>query len=303
MDNQIVIYNNAVNELSFKEFTENDFNLFMAICSRMKELGDTTQQIDYAYIQSLINWDRRQRAELFHNELMKMADKLRRIGATVNVNQDEFVSFNLFSTFRGNKKKKILTIKTNPDFAYILNDLTKNFTRFELREYVSLDGKYSKLIYQHLRQYRKTGWWNVSIEDIRRDLAIPDSYANKYIMDKVIKPSIEVLKTCKSFSDLTVEPVQSTGRGRAIVGYKFKWTAENQIPGQSTLVDAQEEIQKYRAEKQAERNKQKKNTFTDFQQREIDFDALERSLIQKEINLVERGKEHEKITVHGELSD
>ena len=101
--------------------------------------------------------------------------------------------------------KKILTIKTNPEFAYILNDLTKNFTRFELREYVALDGKYSKMIYQHLRQYRKTGWWNITVEDIRRELAIPDSYANKYIMDKVIKPSIEVLKSCKGFSDLTVE--------------------------------------------------------------------------------------------------
>ena len=285
MNNQIVIYNNAVNELSFKEFTENDFNLFMAICSRMKELGDTTQQIDYSYIQNLINWDKSQRTELFHNELMKMSEKLRKIGATVDIDPDEFVSFNLFSTFRGNKKKKILTIKTNPEFAYILNDLTKNFTRFELREYVALDGKYSKMIYQHLRQYRKTGWWNITVEDIRRELAIPDSYANKYIMDKVIKPSIEVLKSCKGFSDLTVEPVQGSGRGRAIIGYKFKWTAENQIPGQSTLDEASEEMQKYKAAKASTKAKTKKNSFTDFEQRQrsiSDYDDLERRLVQQQ---------------------
>ena len=105
-------------------------------------------------------------------------------------------------------------------------------------------------------------------------------------MDKVIKPSIEVLKSCKGFSDLTVEPVQGSGRGRAIIGYKFKWTAENQIPGQSTLDEASEEMQKYKAAKASTKAKTKKNSFTDFEQRQrsiSDYDDLERRLLQQQM--------------------
>ena len=130
-----------------------------------------------------------------------------------------------------------MTVSVNPKFKYVLNDLTKNFTKFELSEYVSLNGRYSKLLYQHLKQYRKTGWWQVSLEDIRHELSIPDTYLNKHIMDKVIKPSIEVIKTCKGFADLKVEVIQSPRRGRAVEGYKFTWTADKQIPGQINVDD------------------------------------------------------------------
>lgn len=281
MKTDIVKYNNEMNEISFKGFTENDFNLFMAICARMKELGETTQQIDYSYIMELVNWDKKQRIDLFHEELKRMSDKLKAIGATIDVSPDEFVSFNLFDVFRGNRKKKILTVKVNPEFRYILNDFNKCFTRFELKEYISLDGKYSKLLYQHLKQYRTQGWWKVKIEDFRYEMAIPDTYANKHVMDKVIKPSLSVLRSCRSFKDLEVEPIQSTGRGRALTGFKFTWTAENQIRGQMSLEDYLTEQQKKKTDKP--KSAPKKNQFNNYEQREYDYTELEKQLLQQQV--------------------
>lgn len=264
--NEVVKYDNIINHLSFKNFTENDFNLFMCLCSRLRDLGDEEQIYEYNYLMDMIGWDKSQRIDLFHDEIKRMTDKIRQIGGVVDVTPDEFVCFNLFDTFRGNKQKRHLTVSVNPKFKFVLNDLTKNFTRFELSEYVSLNGRYSKLLYQHLKQYRKTGWWQVSVDDIRRELSIPESMVSRNIMQKVIKPSIEVIKSCKGFSELNVEVLLSSRRGRAVEGYKFTWTADKQVPGQISLDDYQ--------------TRANKSKFNNFQQNKYDFETLEEQLLE-----------------------
>ena len=260
--NEVVKYDNVINHLSFKNFTENDFNLFMCLCSRLRDLGDQEQVYDYDYLMDMIGWDKSQRIDVFHDEIKRMTDKIRQIGGVIDVSPDEFVCFNLFDTFRGNKQKRRLTVSVNPKFKFVLNDLTKNFTRFELSEYIGLNGRYSKLLYQHLKQYRKTGWWQVSVDEIRHELSIPESMATRNIMQKVIKPSLEVIKSCKGFNDLTVEVLLSPRRGRAVEGYKFSWTADKQVPGQLSFED-------YKA----------KNGFKGFEQNKYDFEELEKQLL------------------------
>lgn len=275
---EIVKYDNILNKLSFTNFDENDLNLFMVLCARMRDLGDEKQVFEYGYLMDLMEWDKSQRIEVFHQEIKKMADKLRLIGSAVDISEDEWVAFDLFPTLRGNKKKRILTVQINPEFKYILNDISSNFTRFELKEYVELGGRYSKQLYQHLKQYKSSGWWQVSVEEIRHELSIPDTYLNKHIMDKVIKPSIEVIKTCKGFADLKVEVIQSPRRGRAVEGYKFAWTADKQIPGQIKVDD-------YLNSKS---EKKKKNGFRDFKganrYSKKEMDELERILTKSKTN-------------------
>lgn len=269
---EMVKYDNYLNELSFKEFSDYDLDFFMVICNRMNELGDEMQTFEYAQLMELLNWDRSKSIAVFHKDLMRMCERLRHVGATVEIDPDNFCAFNLFSTFEGHKKTRTLDVQVNPRFKYILNSLTTKFTTFELSEYIRLDGKYAKLIYQHLKQFRKTGWWQVSLSEIRTELAIPDAYQNKHIMDKVIKPSIEVIKTCKGFADLDVEVLRSPMRGRAIIGYKFKWTADKQIKGQMTIDD-------YIKTDKPKKKRKAKNSFNNFEQRTYDFKALEEKLL------------------------
>lgn len=282
---ELVKYNNELNQIEFRGFVENDFNFFMAICARMKELGEETQVIDYDYIMDLVQWDRRQSVDLFHSELKRMCDKLRHVGATGDTNPDEFVSFDLFPTFRGNKKKRTLTVKVNEDFKYILNDFTQ-FTQFELKEYVKLEGKYTKLLYQHLKQFKITGWWQVSLDEFRRVITVPETYQNKHIMDKIIKPSLPILRSCKNFSDLEVTILRSGRRGREIKAFLFRFTPEKGIRGQMNLVDiydmttqGQEEVEAPRSN--SKKRPSKKNSFNNFEQRQYDFDELERQLLKK----------------------
>lgn len=263
--NEVVKYDNILNHVSFRNFTENDFNLLMCLCARLRDLGDVEQVYDYDYLMNMIGWDKTQRIDVFHDEIKRMTDKIRQIGGVVDISPDEFICFNLFDTFRGNKQKRHLTVSVNPKFKYVLNDLTQNFTKFELSEYVSLNGRYSKLLYQHLKQFRKTGWWQVSVEDIRKELSIPDSMPTMNITSKVLNPSIEVIKSCRGFAELKLEVLKSRRRGRATEGYKFTWTAEKQIPGQMSVDDFLK-IQ----EKQS--GKKKKSNFNNFEQHDYEVD-------------------------------
>ena len=280
--NEIVKYDNILNQITFRDFDENDFNLFMVLCSRMRDLGEDKQVFEYDYLMDLMDWDRSQRLDVFHAEVKKMAHKLHLI-ADVDLSDDEWVSFDLFPTLRGNKKKKLLTVQINPEFKYVLNDITKNFTRFELKEYVQLNGRYSKQLYQHLKQYKSTGWWQVSVEELRHELSIPDSMETMRITTKILNPSIAVIRSCKGFSDLKVEVLRSRRRGRRVEGYKFKWTANKQIKGQMSLEDYQGDTQKAIQAKKKKAAKQKSD-FDNFEQRkdsEQDFDEFVKKLTRK----------------------
>lgn len=263
--NEVVKYNNQMNELSFRGFTEKDLDVFMAICSRMRDLGETKQVFDYDYLMDLINFDRSQNIKVFHQSLQKMNRKLMQINLTIALREGVEKDTVLFPEFVRDLNKRTLTVRVDKDCLNLLNNLGKNFTRFELAEYVKLDGRYAKLLYQHLKQYRKSGWWQISLEELREELAIPKSIPTMHIMTKIIKPSIEVIKSCDGFKDLEVEVLRSPRRGRAVVGYEFSWTK------QINLNQAQREVQK--------RAKQKKNQFNNFEQRTYDFAKLEEQLL------------------------
>ena len=287
--NEVVKYNNHMNELQFKDFTDYDLNFLMVICAKMKDLGEETQRFEYGKLMELLDWDKSKSVEVFHKDLKRMSEKLRHVGATIDVDPNVFTAFNLFSDFEGDMRKRVLTVRLNPRFKYILNDLTKNFTRFELSEYVHLDGKYAKLLYQHLKQFRRTGWWQVSVGDLRKELSIPDSMDNRKIVNKVLNPSVELIKHCKGFGELQVEAIRSPRRGRAVEGYKFTWTAEKQIPGQMSVDDylkfkdgggkAKEKGGGESGQKRQAHPKNAANRFNQHKQREYDFDELERLLV------------------------
>ena len=119
MSNEIVKYDNLMNELSFKGFEQRDFDLFMALCSRLKELGEEEQEFSYDYLMELIEWDRHQPVERFHNDLKRMNQKLLTINASIILNEaeGEEEEFVLFYAFRRNLKKRTLKVSVYKKFA------------------------------------------------------------------------------------------------------------------------------------------------------------------------------------------
>lgn len=224
MSKEIVKYNNKMNKIPLKNFEKIDMNFFYAICSKVKNVGSDQVEIPFDDLKEMTGYDQSQNRLV--NDLDRMNSKLIQCRGRFE-DEDEIVYFNLFSTFRIVKSRKVLKIRVNPDFTWLMNNIAKEFTSFELQEYVSLTNIYAKALYRLLKQWKTKGRTpEYSVADFKELLATPD-YPPMKLRDKVIKPAVEEIKTVKGFETLWCEVVYARKRGRPVQGYIFHFDPED----------------------------------------------------------------------------
>lgn len=225
--NGIVKYQNYMNNLKFTGFTAVDFNFLMVLCSRMRDKGTNTLEFSFMELKHITGYAPTS-LKRFISDILRMNDKLMSMKCILE-KDGEIFQFVLFPTFSINANKELLTVAVNEKFKFILNDLTKNFTRFELEQFIKIESKYAKNLYRLLKQYRCTGKFEVSLFDFRERMDCPNSYTNKHVMDKLIKPSLKELKEKQYFQDLQCTVKYAHKRGKPVTGYIFTFTPE-EIP-------------------------------------------------------------------------
>ncbi|EAK3997046.1 replication initiation protein [Campylobacter coli] len=249
---EIVKYHNDFNKIQLPSFTEQEQNLLFLIFARIKEKG----------IDNVIN--------LYANDF-KINEKLSnsREYLTENINSLKYKFFkanfkqiietktevihkyvNLFETMEIHYVKRNpddgydestlfnrITLKINPDFAYLVNQLTTNFTAFELSEFIALSGKYTKTLYRLLKQFRTTGKAYFEWEEFCRIMDIPQDYRQSEVDKWILKPTIKELSKERNlfdqirvpFKNLAYEKEKTAGRGRGgkVSGISFTFKPEN----------------------------------------------------------------------------
>lgn len=249
-----------MNEITFQRFGQVDFDFFMVLCSKLRDSGENEVVIPFSKFKELAGYSVKTSEDRFIGDLQSMNYK--QLMSTGMIRDGRKIKqFVLFTDFEIDLDKKTVTASVNEKYRYFLNDLTRNFTRFELQEFVSLDSKYAKTLYRLLKQYRTTGLYIIALEEFKRLISAPKSYSNKYLMDKIINPSIRALKPY--FSNLSCEVQYEAKRGRPVKGYKFTFTPE---------------ILPKKIEQAAEKKKAHTNDFHNFEQRQYDFGKLENML-------------------------
>nr|AAG34030.1 repB [gfp marker plasmid pWM1001]AAG34034.1 repB [gfp marker plasmid pWM1007]AAG34038.1 repB [yfp marker plasmid pWM1008]AAG34042.1 repB [cfp marker plasmid pWM1009]AAG34046.1 repB [yfp marker plasmid pWM1011]AAG34050.1 repB [cfp marker plasmid pWM1012] len=217
---EIVKYHNDFNKIQLPSFTEQEQNLFLFyIFARIKEKG----------IDNVIN--------LYANDF-KINEKLSnsREYLTENINSLKYKFFkanfkqiietktevihkyvNLFETMEIHYVKRNpddgydestlfnrITLKINPDFAYLVNQLTTNYS-FELEEFIALSGKYAKTLYRLLKQFRTTGKAYFEWDEFCKVMDIPQDYrqseVDKWILNLLSK---NFLKNSNLFDQIRV---------------------------------------------------------------------------------------------------
>lgn len=221
---EIVIYENYMNDLKFKGFTPVDLNFLMALCSLMRDKGTGAIQFTFYGLRQTAGYTRHS-SKQFISDIRRMHNKLMGMDCTLGKG-DCIVPFMLFSTFDVNLETETLTVSVNEEFMFILNDLTKDHTRFELGQFIDIDSKYAKNLYRLLKQFRCTGRYEVSMENFRERMDCPASYTNKHVMDKLIKPSLKELNGKGYFQNLKCETKCAHKRGAPVIGYIFTFTPE-----------------------------------------------------------------------------
>lgn len=283
--NAIVKYHNYLNEIKFNGFSEADYDVFMTLLSFIKDRETETIILTFKQLKEVMNCKVTSK-QWFINALDHMYDKLGAINCRI-LNDDKIIRFTVFPTYIIDPENQTLTIKVNENFKFIFNQLNSCFTIFETSEFVRLSGKYNKILYMHLKQFKHgDGWWQVSHEEFRSIMDIPPSYSNRDVASKVLKPCIEALTPY--FDNLKCETLYEPKQGKPVKGYRFTFTPQKRMIEQAHFTD-NESLNNYarlNMNLSEERNLYKgiekvraKNKFNDFSQNIYDYDLLENKLL------------------------
>lgn len=233
---QMIKYHNDMNTVSFSLFNNREQSLFFSICSLMsnqgldkvifsfdqiKKLSSVTFQTEEEFIKHLVSTN---------NKFMKLNGKFERDG--------KIIQFVLFPTFIIDPQEKKMTIGINQEFSYILNEVTRIFTIFELQEFNSLKSTYSKHLFRLLKQFKSTGFMAISIEEFKNQLGYPEWYKICDIDKQVLRYCIKELP--RYFPDLEIKKMKE---GRRIKGFQFTFTSQSIEPKERIMLQSSREAE------------------------------------------------------------
>lgn len=213
-------YHNDMNLIAFKDFSQRELNIFFSLCLLMKEKGTGEITLSYDEIKNVIP-DRFESKAKFEEILESVYDKLLQLRLESRY-KNKIEKFILFTSYKIHVNEKTVTINTNSDYSYILNNLSKNFTLFELQEFNELSSTYSKHMFRLLKQYRSTGFFRINVDEFKRLLDIPKSYTMKKIGVKVLGPIEKELVSY--FNDFKINKIKS---GRSITELEFTFKPQH----------------------------------------------------------------------------
>ena len=272
--NDLVKYQNKLNGLPLRNFEDSEMNILFSIIAQVrdKDLQTVTFTFDELREQCKYRPKSNITSQDFINALDKTSDKLDKLSYKEITNGGRDIKkMTLFPTFNILGSQEKLEIGVHPEFKEIFNKLTLGYTSFDLIEFITIQSIYAKTIYRMLKQFRTQGWWQVSIEDFRHLLSIPDSYKSGNIDQQILNPTLKQLGGSDEnaiFKNLKIEKIKKKGRGRGgvLAGYKFEWETEErkQFTPKPTKSKVKKEKLPEWAENQAPAQPQQTYTETDF---------------------------------------
>ncbi|HDJ5577606.1 RepB family plasmid replication initiator protein [Staphylococcus aureus] len=226
MTGETVVYKNEMNLVPLRRFTATEINLFFAMCNKLKEQDTNTLRLSFDELKKLSNYSPETRnINRFANDLDNVYKKM--LNLTIRYEDDDVIErFVLFNHYRIHKREQYLEISTSSNLKHILNSITNNFTKFELKEMTRLKSTYSKNMFRLLKQYKYTGYLKIHIDDFKNRLDIPKSYRMTDINKNVFKPIIIELGSI--FNNLTINKIKAK-KGRKIEWIEFTFDAEKRI--------------------------------------------------------------------------
>lgn len=186
MNELTVKYKNELNTIPMRSFNKAEMDLFFSICAKMKNKGSEVVEFSFSDLRKLSRYSAKDKKR-FIQDVRSVNRKLLKLNYSIE--NDEIISdFNLFNTFTIYPNQNKVVVSVNKEFSFILNELTNEFTQFELQEFTGLSSSYSKTMYRLLKQFKSTGYYTVKVDDFRKSLDIPSSYRMSDINRQILTP-------------------------------------------------------------------------------------------------------------------
>ena len=216
MSKEVVVYKNAVNKISLGSLNSREQDLFFTILYKTKNKGTEHVILDFDELAMIIE-DEKHKYRIPEN-LRTTAKKLAALTQEMPLPDGKLVIFNLFNDFLIDADEEKLDVSINKYMLFVLNELTSDFTKFELKALVSMKSSYSKTTFRLLKQYQSTGWYEIEVEEFKFLLGVPESYAPCDFNKRVLEPIMKELKV--HFPGLKLQKIK---KGRTIHKLKFTW--------------------------------------------------------------------------------
>lgn len=220
--NQLVIYKNEINKISFNGLNKKDMDLFMSLVVSVMDKQDHDIVLDITDLKKLAQY-RNVSLDVL-SDYLETEFKRKVFALTVDIKVDGvFESWGLFYHYRVDKNENKMTLSVNPKVVSLFNNVGENFTKFDLLTYVSISSKYSKLLFTNLAQFKNkdtnSGWWIVKIDEFEKIFNPPETIKRNRYIDKIINPAIKGLE---KYMDITCESIKDANKkGRPVTAYKF----------------------------------------------------------------------------------
>lgn len=248
--NEIVKYNSDLNYMPMPNFTGRQMDLFFAILSQIKDEHDNNPAfkrffdpnkrqlvIPYKKFVDLCRAESWNRSFVeVYNEIESFLDLILSYKANFPTPRGSY-HFVCFEAAEHDKFEQTIKITFQKQFYEMVVNL-KLFTRFELAEFISLSGKYTKTLYKHLKQYRNTGFLEMKWDKFKECMNIPNNKQMGEIERDILKPVVKELTAERNlfdskripFKNLTYEKIKGKGRGRGgnVIAIKFRFSPEIQ---------------------------------------------------------------------------
>lgn len=220
-------HSNKVVNIPLHGFTSHECDLFWALCYFAQGKGEDEVEFSRDEYMSLLGLERRGVGKLIE-EMQDTAQKFSKLSLTEETDL-EWSWIIPFYGFVYHKKKKTIAVQVNKKFINALNNLDGSpghlYSITDVRAMCEAKSVFTKHALKWIFFFRDTGYWEVSLEDFRNHLDIPEGYQIGNITQRVIEP---IKKDCEElgiFDRFEIQEMKDESRGgtgrKKVTGYKF----------------------------------------------------------------------------------
>ena len=198
--NEVVKYSNELHELKFNSMNEAQQNVFFTLLQQFRNTDGYTLELDFNKVFELAQIAN---SSSYRKEILNKLRQIQTLTFMYEINDlGDLQQDVIFPSIRTDTQNRRLFVKVSKGFKdrYISSPL-KGWTRYELAEFVGLNGTYTKTIYRYLKQFRQTGLWHIKYKDFKELLGIPESYQFCDIDKQILNPTIKELSAERNLFD------------------------------------------------------------------------------------------------------
>ncbi|WP_104711294.1 replication initiation protein [Helicobacter felis] len=300
---QVVVHND-IYKVNLGKLGARELNLLFSLFNRLKDQQDTSIRFNPQEIRGMMDVPK-----LDHAGLLKAVHALRDNIKAANfrkiahftqdgrekVKEEDLLLFKSFAIVYDKESLKLdyLDVKVNTDhYLYLFNQLSANFTAFQLEIFLKLGSKYAKNLYRLLVRFEDAGdplgecevlTYKGDFEGFREFMGIPKSIGVGLLEDSILKPACRELghflpppsKRGKKQEDTEYDPAnpdrskpyetifyvkEKKGRGNKVVGITFHFRPHPHADAQKAILKrhSQNRVQEVALEQQRQAEKEKR---------------------------------------------